>query len=204
MPLVAINQKNERVELWKFDKTRLIEIRDGIQSGRPAFCPDCGGLMTLKAIDSQHYVPHFAHIPSPQGDACGYGRGESQAHLLAKSSIAEYISRFEMYENAKVHIEYKIDIPDGHKPTRRADVVAIFPNGEIHVHEAQLSPITERDLGERTNDYRRVATEVVWWLGGGAATSTNEQWVQRNNAIFGRIQITQVTTEIKPVRPKSN
>ena len=203
MPLVAINQAGERVELWKYDSAGLIKIRDAIQSGKPALCPECNGAMTLKAISSAHYVPHFAHVPSAQSEGCGYGVGESQEHLLAKTTIAEYISRFEMYTNAKIHIEYRVDIPNGYKPTRRADIVAIFPNGEIHVHEAQLSAISEQSLGERTNDYRRIATEVVWWLGGAAVTASNLQWVQRNCVIHGRITTSKAQSEIKPIRGKS-
>jgi competence CoiA-like predicted nuclease len=199
MPLVAMNQEGERVELWKYSEAGLIKIREAIQGGKKAFCPECGGEMTLKAIGSTHYVAHFAHLPSAESGACGYGVGESQEHLLAKGAIAEYISRFDMYKDAQIMIEYKIDIPNGYKSTRRADVVAIFPNGEMHVHEAQLSAISEQQLGERTNDYRQVSTEVIWWLGGNAKTDTNERWLERNCAIFGSIASTKVKTEIKPV-----
>ena len=187
MPLVAMNQAGDRVELWKYNEAGLIKIREAIQSGRPAFCPDCEGAMTLKAIGSAHYVPHFAHLPSAESGACGYGVGESQEHLLAKGAIAEYISRFEMYKDAQIMIEYKIDIPNGYKSTRRADVVAFFPNGEMHVHEAQFSPISVQHLVERTRDYRRVSSEAVWWFGGKAETKTNTAWAKNSFVVFGCI-----------------
>jgi hypothetical protein len=142
--------------------------------------------MTIKAINSPHYVAHFAHLPSAQSEGCEYGRGESQEHLAAKSAIANYISGFAFYAGATVHIEYKLIIPDGYKPTRRADVVAIMPTGDIHIHEAQLSRITTETLRERTSDYRQVSAEVVWWLGGNAENSDNEHEV-KILSIFGRI-----------------
>jgi hypothetical protein len=186
MPLVAMNQKGERVELWRYNTETMLRMRDKLKAGGVAYCPECGGQMTIKAINSPHYIAHFAHLPSAQSDGCEYGRGESQEHLAAKAAIAEYISGFAFYTGAMVHIEYKMAIPDGYKPTRRADVVAIMPNGDIHAHEAQLSFITTDSLRERTSDYRKVSSEVVWWLGNKADTSDNEHEV-KILSIFGRI-----------------
>lgn len=186
MPLVAMNQKNERVELWRYSTETMLLMRDKLKAGAKAFCPECGGEMTIKAIKSRHYIPHFAHLQSAQSDGCEYGRGESQEHLAAKSAIAEYISGFDFYAGASIHIEYRLVIPDGHKPTRRADVVAIMPNGDIHVHEAQLSAINISTLRERTSDCRQVSSEVVWWLGGKAENLENEHEA-KILSIFGRI-----------------
>jgi hypothetical protein len=186
MPLVAMNQKNERVELWRYSTEAMLKMRDKLKAGSKAYCPECGGEMTIKAINSPHYVAHFAHIPSAQSEGCEYGRGESQEHLAAKSAIANYISGFAFYAGATVHIEYKLVIPNGYKPTRRADVVAIMPTGDIHVHEAQLSRITTNALMERTSDYRQVSSEIVWWLGGNAENPRNEYEV-KVLSIFGRI-----------------
>jgi hypothetical protein len=186
MPLVAMNQKNERVELWRYSTEAMLKMRDKLKAGSKAYCPECGGEMTIKAINSPHYVAHFAHLPSAQSEGCEYGRGESQEHLAAKSAIANYISGFAFYAGATVHIEYKLVIPNGYKPTRRADVVAIMPTGDIHVHEAQLSRITTETLRERTSDYRQVSAEVVWWLGGNAERPENE-FEAKLLSIFGRI-----------------
>jgi len=137
-------------------------------------CPDCGAEMTIKAVNSEHVVPHFAHKRSEETRPCSYGSGESQEHMAAKLAIAKHISDFGFYDGATIQVERKFVIPDGHKPTRRADVVAILPTGDIHVHEAQLSPMSIETLRERTSDYKQVCTEVVWWLGGDARLFANE------------------------------
>jgi hypothetical protein len=174
MPLVAVSLQGDRVELWRLTESAIIKLRDEVHHGKRLVCPECGGDMLLKAVYSEHITPHFAHKPSPRSKSCNYGKGESLEHMATKLAIAKHISKFGIYDGAMICVEYKINIPYGNKKERRADVVAIMPNGDIHVHEAQLSAITIESLQERTADYRQVCAEVVWWLGKDAANFPNE------------------------------
>src|SRR5688572_8529497 len=81
--------------------------------------------------------PHFAHYSDTECQG-GYGKHpESPEHLAAKFELAQLLK----LEGAKVYKERAIK-----SAKRIADVVAEYPNGQMVIHEIQLSYISPTDL----------------------------------------------------------
>ncbi|WP_432978927.1 competence protein CoiA family protein [Dactylosporangium sp. CA-233914] len=116
----------------------------------PLSCPDCGyGVHTKISTRKLHY---FAHDPGrPAG--CAW-LNESLEHHLLKLELATAVRA------ADWHAELEVRAPDG---TWRADVLASSHDGTRRIAwEAQLSPITNDDIRERTERYQDNGIDVCW------------------------------------------
>ena len=91
---------------------------------------------------------------------------ESLEHHLLKLELATAVRA------ADWHAELEVSAPDG---SWRADVLASSHDGVRRIAwKAQLSPITDDDIGERTERYEHAGIDVCWvgpaearvpWLG---------------------------------------
>jgi hypothetical protein len=129
-------------------------------------CQVCGEELFIK--EGEVKAAHFAH---KAGSHCG-SDGETLAHKDGKLFLKKQLVQvFPEYIEAAFYLEYQVP-----EIGRIIDLLTVFPDGRKIAHEVQLSPITTRELMERTRDYKKVGIEVVWWLGKSAHTETNKNW----------------------------
>ncbi len=118
---------------------------------RPALrCPDCGHGVHAKV--SPRKLRYFAHNPGRPTE-CAWDN-ESLEHHLLKLELATAI------RDLGWHAELEVRAPDS---SWRADVLACSQDGTRRIAwEAQLSPITDADIDERTDHYHQAGIEVCW------------------------------------------
>ncbi|MFJ8691058.1 competence protein CoiA family protein [Micromonospora wenchangensis] len=120
-------------------------------------CPECGHGVHAKV--SARKLRYFAHDPGRPTDCVWLN--ESLEHHLLKLELATAIRA------ADWHAELEVRAPDG---TWRADVLASSHDGAQRVvWEAQLSPITDEGIQERTERYWAEGIGVCWVSPGGKA-----------------------------------
>lgn len=165
MPLVALDQDGQRVDITKYKEPRQ-EL-----SAMTFQCQACKVKMILKA--GFIVRAHFAHMP---GALCSYAsHPESIEHLQAKEFLALRLKDwFAEYADAEPLLE--VPIPE---VKRIADIVFRFPGGWSIIHEVQLASITVRELKQRTEDYLRAGFDTFWWLGKTANTEINRSWCEQ-------------------------
>ena len=113
-------------------------------------CPECG--YGVHARVSMRGLRHFAHDPGHR-DECELSN-ESIEHHLLKLELATAV------REAGWHAELEVRAPDG---SWRADVLASTSDGQRRwAWEAQLSPITDDELRERTARYAAQDIAVCW------------------------------------------
>ncbi|WP_328508304.1 competence protein CoiA family protein [Streptomyces mirabilis] len=116
----------------------------------PLACPGCG--WAVHAKHSPQGVRFFCHDPGRDG-TCELG-GESWEHHMLKLELASAV------RSAGWHAALEVAGGDG---AWRADVMASSPDGSRHIAwEAQLSPITDRDILARTDRYAAEGIGVCW------------------------------------------
>lgn len=114
-------------------------------------CTDCGHGMHAK-VSARRKLRHFAHDPGRPAE-CAW-LNESLEHHLLKLELATRI------RDAGWHAELEVRANDG---TWRADVLASAHDGTRRIAwKAQLSPITDDDISERTERYHDEGIEVCW------------------------------------------
>lgn len=144
-------------------------------------CQECGHPMHIRV--SFAVRAHFAHNPSEHERSCSLASGESAEHRAAKIKIRDFLKSHDLYKNCRFQFEYTIA-----DNVRRADLVAIFPDGLIEAHEIQLSGISLSTLVQRTQDYERRNIAAFWWLGERANKDDIKSWLYSHYGQFGTIQ----------------
>lgn len=144
-------------------------------------CPECGFQMGIR--HTLAVAAHFAHYPGNHDRACSLAAGESPEHRAAKIKIRDFLKSHDLYKNCRFQFEYTI--ADG---IRRADLVAIFPDGLIEAHEVQLSGISLSTLVQRTQDYESRNIAAFWWLGEKLNKDDIKSWLYSHYGQFGTIQ----------------
>jgi len=153
-------------------------IRDQQKRGLVYYCPHCfkaGGQhipVRFRGTSPENAKPHFFH-PSTNGEKCAAYTGESEAHMITKDYIAEWLRQKGADE---VFPEYHLDNLEGQ--IRRPDIVAISGHGsKIEAHEIQLSAHNSSQIAERTEDilaqcrkqWPDAELSVTWYLSPGNA-----------------------------------
>jgi hypothetical protein len=142
------------------------------------YCPHCFQatqkhvLVKFRGTSPENTKPHFFH-PSTNGEKCAAYSRESEAHILTKDYIAEWLRQKGASE---VFPEYHLDNLDGQ--IRRPDIVAIYGNGhKVEAHEIQVSAHNSSQIAERTEDilaqchkkWPEAEISVTWYLSGSNA-----------------------------------
>ena len=112
-------------------------------------CPDCTGIVILRR--GRIRVSHFAHKPP----SCGWGRGETDAHLKAKLLFKEEFAR----RGLRAEVEFAIHSPPN---SRRADVMIWSPNGVPYAIELQHTDLGYEEIELRTRSYIDAGVRVIW------------------------------------------
>ncbi|QDN54158.1 competence protein CoiA family protein [Streptomyces sp. S1D4-20] len=116
----------------------------------PLACPGCG--WAVHAKHSPQGVRFFCHDPGRDG-TCERG-SESWEHHMPKLELASAV------RSGGWHAALEVAGGDG---AWRADVMASSPDGSRRIAwEAQLSPITDRDILVRTDRYAAEGIGVCW------------------------------------------
>lgn len=117
-------------------------------------CPECETLVTLIAGERRSH--HFRH--HRKGECAYESEPETEEHRHGKLLIYDWLSI--EYPTAMIELEYKV------KDTgQRADVMALFPNGDRWAFEIQCSPITGEAWKERNALYEQAGIKNYWILG---------------------------------------
>ncbi|WP_327259905.1 competence protein CoiA [Streptomyces sp. NBC_01240] len=149
MPFTA-----QHAEYGRLDATRP-ELGCGLDWGAihraraPLHCPACESQMVARV--SVLGLRHFAH--RRRSPDCPLA-GESVGHLLLKSDLAAAARAAGWSATLEVAASHG---------GWRADVLAVSPDGRRIALEAQLSPITEHEVRERTARYEVDGVEVCWF-----------------------------------------
>lgn len=113
-------------------------------------CPNCAGQVILKR--GRLVIPHFAHTARV---SCAWARGETLAHLQAKSLLRE---TFDM-RGLDVDVEHVVPTLPGE---RRADVMLWSPTGKQVAFELQHTSLDLDGIEQRTAAYMRAGIAVIW------------------------------------------
>jgi competence CoiA-like predicted nuclease len=183
--LTAIHQPTKKTYDSIRSEETIIELRQqAIEAGddTPFICKLCGEPVNFRRSHTRAgftVVPHFYHLTECTSEYRVHP--ESREHITAKAYIAERLPQVEeLYQQAVCEIEYRIP-----QIKRIADIAFLFPDGEIVIHEIQLSVITERELQERTRDYVSIGAQVIWHLG--PKMRQHEQWCKEALGVVGLI-----------------
>ncbi|WP_261558210.1 competence protein CoiA family protein [Frankia tisae] len=126
---------------------------DAVHRVRPRIalrCPECGHGVHAKV--SPRKLRYFAHDPGRPADCVWLN--ESLEHHLLKLELATVI------RSVGWHAQLEVRAPDG---SWRADVLASSLDGTRRVAwEAQLSPITDEEIRDRTARYQADSIGVCW------------------------------------------
>jgi DNA-directed RNA polymerase subunit RPC12/RpoP len=113
-------------------------------------CPQCSSIVVLKK--GRQVVHHFAHKPPTD---CSWARGETRAHLEAKSLFATAL----IGRGLKAHIEFVLHTLPG---DRRADVMAWSPKGTQIAFELQHTQINLDTIEKRASSYAVAGVAQIW------------------------------------------
>jgi competence CoiA-like predicted nuclease len=163
MPFVAKHKETgERFDITQSDNPRTLPQNTYC-------CPLCETPFYVRA--SVLGLHHFVYAKQSCSSTYRFHE-ESPEHLEAKVFLARHLREdFPEYTDATIDLE--VPLPE---IQRRADLLVTFPSGWRQAHEIQLSPISERELQERSEDYGCLHIDVVWWLGKRANTAPNRAW----------------------------
>ncbi|GFZ93336.1 competence protein CoiA family protein [Okeania sp. KiyG1] len=105
-----------------------------------------------------------------------YSPRESWEHIEGKFYVAEYCLKCasDGLKPDCIQFEHLVKMPSG--KYRIIDVAIVMAYGDIFAHEIQLASITPEQLEARSEDYRNIGIDVVWWLGKSANTQANREW----------------------------
>jgi hypothetical protein len=110
-------------------------------------CPLCNQQMSF--VDAQLKIQHFRHLVF-QGCE-NESEPESFEHLYLKQWIYNQLTA------AGFKCEFEVKIGN-----RIGDVVVTTKSKKLHVIECQVSPISQKNMDERTIDYLHHHTDVCW------------------------------------------
>lgn len=166
--IVAIDSSGQRVE------------GKHAARGGDYFCPECTEAVVSKK--GKIVVHHFAH----KTEGCQYGRGETDLHRRAKTSIWNAIKSESSEEvllpgqNGPVRtgLEIPLRVQPGGKCKRsrlRPDVLAKLPSmSRPAAIEVQASSLTLDDIVDRTIGYEELGVAVLWCIATGAIPRNDE------------------------------
>jgi competence protein CoiA len=147
------------------------------KANAPFYCLECGEEVVLKT--GRRRVNHFAHA-NPL--ACGFARGESEAHRLCKMEIYESLSRMPNVTGAA------LERPLG---SNRPDVSAYIDGVPVAI-EVQISSLSLETIMQRTIAYHQKGIYVLWLLqwkpeldAGRYTPKLWERWIHA--AYYGRV-----------------
>ena len=139
------------VAIRAFDNARVVATE--VSRGPEYRCPDpaCNQLVTIRK--GPNLVHHFAHRPDA---SCGYGRGETLAHLQAKLLLRDEFRRRGLQADVeRVVLSSESD--------RRADVLVWKSDSDRRVAvEVQHSNLNISDIERRTTAYMAASVPVIW------------------------------------------
>ncbi|GGT62802.1 competence protein CoiA [Streptomyces purpureus] len=149
MPFTAQHAEHGRLDATQPDLGCGVSWETIHRARAPLHCPACDGRMVARV--SVLGLPHFAH--RRRTPDCPLA-GESAGHLLLKSDLAAAARAAgwdALLEAAAPHGAWW------------ADVLALAPDGRRFALEAQLSPITEAGVRDRTQRYAADEVQVCWF-----------------------------------------
>jgi Competence protein CoiA-like family len=120
------------------------------QRGGAFHCPSCNKTLVLKK--GRVVIHHFAHKPPI---LCDWARGETLAHLEAKSIVHAALAA----RGVRAELEFSVETLPG---DRRADVMAWSPKGQIIAIELQHTSISAEEIAERAFAYARAGAAQMW------------------------------------------
>ena len=128
-----------------------VSSKNAVKGGE-YFCPTCGELLTIKALNSEHYKnPYFSHKPNTRcSDNWEYDM--SEWHREWQEKFPEQCREI---------------VLENHGVKHRADV--LINNTVI---EFQHSPITHEEILERNRFYLSCGHSVVWVFDATAPSAT--------------------------------
>lgn len=177
MPLTAIahlESENKLIDITEYTNPKLKFTTTKFT------CPECGWPMGIR--HTLAVTAHFAHYPGNHERSCSLAAGESTEHRAAKVKIRDFLKLHDLYKQCRFQFEYDI------AGIRRADLVAVFPDGMIEAHEIQLSGLSLATLIQRTQDYEKHGIAIFWWLGEKANKDDIKSWLYSHYGQFGTIQ----------------
>jgi len=151
-------------------------------------CPHCGARMGFRPEGKRKGVfkvaAYFFHIIRQCASTAARHR-ESEEHTTAKLLVIERLQAFHPgYRDGEVEWQTEVHIPECN---RIADVLCTFPDGRRVAHEVQLSPQSQHDFIQRTDDYASAGVEVMWWLG--PRLRQHEDWCLENLGVVGYVDV---------------
>jgi len=169
MPFVA--RDAERDEL--VDITSIEDPND--YRGHPTVCPHCGTEMFPKGGPGTKFRWFWCHKPDAKDCPAS---GESPRHKQSKLLVRNRLRKKWGDSRKSVNVRMEVPVSDG---ARRIDVAECLPSGAMTAHEIQISPITLRELKERTKDYEQRLIPVQWYFGPNAWQEDIYRWCLNNS-----------------------
>ena len=159
MILRAVNKDGKSYECYAKSNQELRKMQDKIREERNALCPACLEHVQIRIYVDGTRTNHFFHL----GDGCGFGKGESEEHLLSKIAIRKYLERRDLWSDCTFEFEHRVTLESGE--VRVIDLAVFHPDGRKEAHEAQLSNQSASVIDERSEAYSLLGFTPIWWLG---------------------------------------
>ncbi|QTM98694.1 hypothetical protein ERJ70_04910 [Sediminibacillus dalangtanensis] len=145
--LQACNQDGVPVILANFKRSFVERMR----TKQRFYCPVCGERVIVKA--GRTMIAHFSHSPN---SSCAVVRGEGEYHERGKLHL------FQWLKNQGLNVTLEKYLPE----IRRRPDILLRLGRKVIALEYQCAALDREELYKRTEDYRKLAIEPLWILGG--------------------------------------
>jgi hypothetical protein len=139
----------------------------------PAFWAS-GGSSRRRHHFRHRHVPVGAHAP------------ESYFHLVGKHAVAAWLRR----SHPEAAVEVEAETSDR---SRRADVLAVFPDERRFAFEIQYAPITAGEWAARHESYRAQGIQDIWLFG----HTPSYLRIPRQEWLEGRVQLNETLLAVR-------
>ncbi|SDL97979.1 competence protein CoiA [Sediminibacillus halophilus] len=157
--LQARNQDGVPVILANFKRS----VVERMRAQQRFYCPVCGERVIVKA--GRTMIAHFSHSPN---SSCADHKGEGEYHERGKLHL------FQWLRNQGLDATLEKYLPE---IGRRPDVLLRLGKKVIAL-EFQCAALDREELYKRTEDYRKLAIEPLWILGGNRLKRTGARKIR--------------------------
>ncbi|WP_052055310.1 competence protein CoiA family protein [Myxosarcina sp. GI1] len=171
MPFKALDAATKQ-KIISFNYSSKLEL---IAKHQNIVCIYCGAAMHCR--ERVGYLLHFVHNAPPQ--KCP-SAGESWVHLECKKIIYDLLTKRLSELSKELRNNYRVDIECPVKAIGRIiDVALLYRDVPVEAHEAQISPITVKELESRNQDYQSLGIAPYWYFGRKSLNPEIKKWCER-------------------------
>lgn len=170
-----------------WDELEIVGRMLAIQDEKGFYCPHCfrktSQLIPVRFKNPRERCKHFFHLDSvDSGKECANYSRESELHMEAKASLAEWLR----FQYPLDHVEVEKLLAENNI-RRKPDVSVVFRNGSKEAHEIQISYINLTDLNNRSADLKDLGYIPIWYLHKKNWSQVNREYLKSKGIQYYRL-----------------